>query len=375
VNAITPDLVPQPTAAQPRRQRRPWRRITAGVVAAAATAGIVVAVTHRFGGAPGTATPQSAYPTALATVTRQTLKATTQVSATLGYAGSYTVAGHAGGTITWLPATGNIVRQGGVLYRVDNGAPVYLLYGTVPAWRALSVGITGADVTQLNHDLVALGYADRASITVLGWDYFGWETQYALEILQAHLGLTQTGTLPLGQAVFLPSAIRVTAIQGGLGNPASGPVFTATSTRRVVTIALDSAQQTEVRVGDMVTITLPNGTTTPGVVSTVGTVATSSGSTTTIPVQVRLTDPQAAGTLDQAPVQVSITTATVPGALVVPVNALLAQPGGGYAVEEAVGVRRRLVSVTLGLFDDANGLVQVTGPGLAAGQRVVVPAL
>jgi hypothetical protein len=33
------------------------------------------------------------------------------------------------------------------------------------------------------------------------------------------------------------------------------------------------------------------------------------------------------------------------------------------------------VPVTLGLFDDAAGLVQVSGSGLAAGQRVVVPAL
>jgi hypothetical protein len=32
------------------------------------------------------------------------------------------------------------------------------------------------------------------------------------------------------------------------------------------------------------------------------------------------------------------------------------------------------VPVRLGLFDDAAGLVQVTGPGLAAGQRIVVPA-
>jgi hypothetical protein len=31
--------------------------------------------------------------------------------------------------------------------------------------------------------------------------------------------------------------------------------------------------------------------------------------------------------------------------------------------------------VTLGLFDDAEGKVQVSGSGLAAGQRVVVPKL
>ena len=32
-----------------------------------------------------------------------------------------------------------------------------------------------------------------------------------------------------------------------------------------------------------------------------------------------------------------------------------------------------LVAVNLGIFDDADGLVQVSGAGLAAGQRVVVP--
>jgi hypothetical protein len=35
----------------------------------------------------------------------------------------------------------------------------------------------------------------------------------------------------------------------------------------------------------------------------------------------------------------------------------------------------RLVAVTTGLFDDAEGLVQVSGAELRPGQRVVVPAL
>jgi multidrug efflux pump subunit AcrA (membrane-fusion protein) len=76
---------------------------------------------------------------------------------------------------------------------------------------------------------------------------------------------------------------------------------------------------------------------------------------------------------DQAPVQVAITTDRVPDALVVPVAALLAETGGGYAVEVVgQGGRDHLVPVSLGLFDDADGLVQVSGSGLAAGQRVVV---
>ena len=95
---------------------------------------------------------------------------------------------------------------------------------------------------------------------------------------------------------------------------------------------------------------------------------------TTIPVEVTLTDPKAAGTLDQAPVTVNITTATARSALVVPVGALLAQSSGGYAVEVVgAGDTRHLVPVTTGIFDDANGTVQVSG-ALTPGQLVVVPA-
>lgn len=86
-----------------------------------------------------------------------------------------------------------------------------------------------------------------------------------------------------------------------------------------------------------------------------------------------LTHPGAAGILDQAPVAVNITTASAKNVLVVPVGALLAQSSGGYAVEVLVtGNTRRLVPVTTGIFDDADGLVQVNG-ALAPGQRIVVP--
>jgi multidrug efflux pump subunit AcrA (membrane-fusion protein) len=157
-------------------------------------------------------------------------------------------------------------------------------------------------------------------------------------------------------------------------------VLAATPDRHVVTVPLDVSQQSEVRAGDKVTVTLPDGATTPGAVASVGAVAVTSTSgsggdtTTTIPVQVMLTDPQAAGTLDQAPVTVNITTATARGALVVPVTALVAQSTGRYVVEVVgPGNTRRWVPVTPGIFDDASGLVQVTG-ALTPGQRVVVPA-
>jgi len=186
--------------------------------------------------------------------------------------------------------------------------------------------------------------------------------------------------------VFEPGALRVRTVTASLGSPASGAVLQATSDRHQVTIALDASEQSYVKAGDEVTVTLPDGKTTPGVVSGIGTVATSSSSpggyssprsSATIPVYVKLTRLKAAGSLDQAPVTVNITTATARNVLAVPVTALLARVGGGYAVEvTSPRNTRRLVPVRVGpVFDDASGLVQVSGAGLAAGQHVVVPAL
>jgi hypothetical protein len=356
----------------------------AAVLAAAAAA---VAIADPFAGTASTrGVTGNASPASLKTVTRQDLSEQTQVSATLGYAGSYSVVNHAQGTITSLPAAGQLVTQGHVLYEV-NGRPVVLLYGSTPAYRSLSEGavasdVTGADVRELNADLVALGYVTRTELSPASGE-FSWWTKVGVERLQAALGVTQNGTLALGQVVFLPTAARVTAISATLGAPAGPgqPVMSATSTARQVSIALDAGQQSEVAVGDHVTIILPDNKNTPGVISSVGTVAAapaagSSGSSPTITVLVNPADPAATGTWSQAPVQVSITTGSVHNALVVPVDALLAQSGGGYAVE-VVGATsvHRLVPVSLGLFDDADGLVQVTGSGLAAGQHVVVPAI
>lgn len=319
-------------------------------------------------------------PPATAAVTRQDLSATTPVNATLGYAGTYAVQAQGGGTLTELPAPGQVITQGHALYTTDLTTPVVLLYGTVPDWRTLDEGVIGADVTQLNHDLVALGDADSSDIAALGWDLYSWRTHAGVAKLQSDLGIaTPSGSLAVGQVVFEPAALRVTQVAANLGGVASGPLLQATSAQQQVTVPLDASQQGEVSVGDQVTITLPDGTTTPGVVSSIGGVAVTStsgqGPSTTIPVQVRLTDPKAAAGLDQAPVTVTITTATARDALAVPVTALVAQASGGYQVEiVGPGNTRRWVAVRVGaVFDDTDGLVQVTGD-LTPGQRVVVPA-
>jgi hypothetical protein len=58
--------------------------------------------------------------------------------------------------------------------------------------------------------------------------------------------------------------------------------------------------------------------------------------------------------------------------LAVPVSALVALAGGGYAVEVVHGSARQLIAVQTGLFSDT--LVQVSGAGLVAGTNVEVPS-
>jgi hypothetical protein len=385
-------------------KRKTWVLAGAAVVAAAIATGVVVATSGVKQAAPAALER----PANTAKVEKGELSATVSLAGTLTYRAQsdgspYSVINQAQGTYTKLPELGQVISRGQVLYRVDD-SPVLLLYGSTPAYRTLSAGAAGADVAQLNADLAALGYATSAQLDPTS-SSFGPATTTAMEKLQAAVGLTPNGTLTLGQAVFEPTAVRVIALSAPLGasTQTGQTVMEATSTSRQVQVALDASQQTDMAVGDKVTITLPNNQTTPGVVSSVGTVATcppasgpggsspspagpgtdtcssgssGSSSTPTITVDVTPFDPAATGTWDQAPVRVSIATASVPNAMVVPVTALLAQSSGGYAVEVVgPGGTNHLVPVSLGLFDDADGLVQVTASELTAGQQVVVPAI
>jgi hypothetical protein len=362
-----------------------------------ATGGLAMTLAGRPAAAAGNVTRLTTVP-----VVRTGLVNTVQVSGSLGYAGSVTVVNQTAGTAyTALPPPGQVVRRGGRLYEVD-GSPVFLLYGGRPEWRALAAGVTpGPDVAQLDRNLIALGYASAATLTV-SHSYTG-ATAYAVARWQEAAGLPVTGTVPLGQVVYAPGALRVSAVPAGLGGPAAagGTVLAATSDRPVVTAQLPVSQEYLVRRGDRVTVTLPDGTTTtPGVVTSVSAVAASaggggaasgssaepssgppgsgssggggSGSSDTVPVTVRLAHPRLAGHLDQAPVTVNIVSARARNVLAVPVNALVALAGGGYAVQVVQGHAAHLTAVRTGLFGST--LVQVSGSGLQPGVRVEVPA-
>jgi len=285
-------------------------------------------------------------------------------------------------TYTALPAVGQMIDPGQALWSVD-GHPVVLLPGTLSAWRAFSPGMSpGPDVVALDQALINLG--DGAALSGASAT-FTVATATAIDALQHSLGLPQTGQLPLGSVVFAPTPVRVTAVHPQVGAPVAGgtPVLDVTSTTPVVNVALPVTQTYLVKVGDAVTVTLPDNSTADGTITAVGTVATAASNSgasngnnqpsATVNVTVALSHASAAGSLDQAPVTVNITNQSVQQVLAVPTTALLALAGGGYAVEvvDADGVHH-LVGVTTGLFDDQAGLVQVSGSGLAAGQKVVV---
>jgi len=322
-----------------------------------------------------------------------------------------------GTTYTWLPSAGTVIKQDQPVYSVSD-EPVPLLYGAIAAYRAFYVGMSdGGDVGELTHDLIALGYGGSLTQS----NHYSSATSAAVERWQRARGLPPTGEILLGQVVFEPGPIRVTSVTPTAGSPVGGggggagggsggaggsgsAVLTATGTAPVVTVDLDVTQEYLVKPGDAVSVVMPDGTTTVGGhVETVGTVATcpsgggigtgsgasngsssaggspcsaagsGSNSTPTVTVTVTLDSAPSGSAFDEAPVNVNITEDRADDVLAVPVNALLALAGGGYAVDVVTGSGQpRLVGVTTGLYSDT--MVQISGSGIAVGTRVEVPS-
>ncbi|WP_051468839.1 peptidoglycan-binding protein [Actinomadura oligospora] len=356
------------------RRRRKRIVVTVTVVLIVASGAGYYTVTAGHGGEHQ---PPASVTTGMATVTRGTLTARTSVSGTLTYAGGYQAVNQASGVITGLPRLGRVVRQGQVLYRVDGRPVVFFKGGRTPMYRDLRPGVTGPDVQELNAALAASGYDADGSIPT-GSDTYTAATAAAVRNLQDALDVRRTGRLAKGEVVFVGAAkIRITGLAVKLGGraPEGGVVLTGSSTRRQVNVDVDASLQGRLKEGQKVVITLPDGSSVGGSVASVGTVVKKApGGRSTVPVTVTPGGSRATGALDQAPVGVSITTESVEGALMVPVNALLALLGGGYGVEVVdAGGSHHLMPVTLGLFDDTAGTVQITGKGIVPGQQVVVP--
>ena len=325
---------------------------------AAALAGAVAIVAVRGGqAAPAAPAPPRL---ATATVVRTNLVTTALTGGTLGYAAARPVVNMVAGIYTWLPRPGALVRAGGVLYRVDD-TPVTLMAGPVPAWRPFGIGMTdGPDVRQLQAGLIAGHFAGGLFTTPTG--HYDLATADAVERWQAVRGLTVTGSVPLGQVVFLPTAILVGAMNVAAGEaaaPGQRP-YQVTTSQRTVTVPLNPTLPATT-VGESVSVVLPSQATVPGKITAV---SSRSG-------QLTVTPSGATGTGVNVQVQVSLAVQSARDVLAVPVSALLALAGGGYGLEVVTpSGAHRLVGVSAGLF--ASGQVQVSGPGITAGTRVVV---
>jgi hypothetical protein len=357
----------------PRRRRRSgaW---PAALLALVVLVGLVVwlALDRPGGGGEPAVEPLA---TSTAEIVRRDLVDTETFAGTLGYADARSVVGYWKGTVTALAAEGSVVRRGEQLFRVDD-RPVILMYGPVPAYRALGEDVpAGRDVRQLEQNLVRLGYDPDEEIEIDR--EFTAATAAAVERWHEDVGLPGEGIVALGEVVFLPGAQRVGQHRLGPGSPLTPgvEVLQVASTAQVVSLDLPADRQTLVTVGDTVTVELPDGRRVAATVKEVGTVAEAgvlpdgSLADPTIPVVISLEE-AAPTNLDQAPVTVYVTKEARPDALAVPVTALVALRGGGYAVEVRDGAGSRLVAVEPGLY--ADGFVEISGE-VSEGMEVVVP--
>jgi peptidoglycan hydrolase-like protein with peptidoglycan-binding domain len=330
--------------------------------------------------------PPAAAQVGTATVVRTDLANTQALAGTLGFGTPSPVTGKGTGVITELPTAGTTITRGQALYRADD-QPVVLFYGDSPLFRTLAVppagspALTGSDVTVVAQNLRALGYA-------IGYEprtgaVYTPTLAAAVKRWQQDVGTQPTGTLGVEQVVVFAGAERVGTVSARLGDPVTETVLTVTPTAKIVTVPVPATGLAGITVGVAVTIALPDGTPIPGSVTAISQSVQASvnqqanqpqdpNNPTSAPtVNVSVTPSRATdvASLVSAPVRVTFTTSVRTGVLAVPVTALLALRGGGYALQRTNGV---LIAVHTGLF--ASGMVEVSGAGVMPGLRVQTAA-
>jgi hypothetical protein len=308
-------------------------------------------------------------------------------------------------------AAGDTITNGEQLAELD-GEPLFVLTGTVPAWRDLTPGESGPDVTELQNALASLGYYDGGDTP----GYFGSATEYAVSLYYEHLGyaVPSSGGVPAADVVFLPSLpATVVAVNGTTGEQPGQPFLElAPRGSLALTGELPPAYAGQVKPGLKVTIydevtgihatgtvtdlgtatsTVPTGTLVDiGSASSSGSSSSSassgsngssssgsggsSGGTPFIPLTVHPSTPLASA-LNGENVLVTVETGQTEGpVLTVPVAAIVTTASGtSFVTVLGAHGKQTDVPVTPGISE--NGYVQVTpakSGALAAGDRVVV---
>ena len=368
--------LPGRTESSPRLSRR---RILIGAGAALLLAGAGVGTAAAVGVLPGRSRKADDNPTtftgATDEITRGDLQGETSATGTLRFSDSHALRSGFEGVVTWLPAAGTVIHAGDRLYEIGDDS-AYLMRGSIPAWRTFEPDMSkGSDVQQLQSALQAMGYFSLEPDGTFGW----WTTK-AIKAWQKDVGLEQNGTLPLGRIVFATDDLRVGSIKSRVGDRAAsdGELYDVTSTAQVVDVNIKLADQQLGVVGNKVTLHLPGAVDTTGTISSVGTPTEKSGSGDSkekervIPVTIVPDDASVTADFQEVSVTVGLPSEKRENVLSVPVGALVALSPEQFGVEVVQDDNTTTrIPVTTGLF--AAGRVEISGEGLAEGQRVVVP--
>ena len=168
------------------------------------------------------ATEYDVYPSAPSSSSSSAADTGSAASGSSSAAGSPTAGGSGAVYISKLDvAAGTTITNGRELAEID-GEPLFALTGPVPAWRDLTPGESGPDVTELQKALASLGYYDDGDTP----GYFGPATEYAVSLYYEHLGYTppSSGGVPQADVVFLPSLpATVVAVNGATGEQPGQP--------------------------------------------------------------------------------------------------------------------------------------------------------
>ncbi len=344
--------------------RRRW--LIVGVVAIAAAA-VAVTMTTRQPTTAADDSPDTSVPRETAKVTRTDLVDEEKLRGALGYGDSKVIGTDGSGIITQLPDVGTVLKQGDSVWQVDGHAGPALFYGDLPMWRALRSGVDdGADVAELEQNLTDLGFGTDVVVD----DEFDKYTSAAIKAWQDSRGFKKTGVVNPGDVVIEHGPVRVSERKAEVGAKLSPEILSVTGDQQVVELDVSLDKVGVLSPGAAVEIELPDDTRVDGSVASVGRAATvkQDGAAATVEARVSLQSP--VESLDAAPVDVIVSTPKATGVLVVPIRALVALAEGGYAVEKVSGASTQLVAVEPGAFGD--GIVEITGEGIAEGDTVVV---
>ncbi len=347
-----------------RRMRRRW--LLVGVVAIGAAAlGVTMATRQSTTAAEDS--PDTTVPRETAEVTRTDLIEEEQLRGSLGYGDSKVIGSEGSGTITELPEPGTVLNQGDAAWHVDGHVGPALFFGDLPMWRPLRSGVDdGADVAQLEQNLTDLGFGTDVVVD----EEFDRFTTAAIKAWQDSRGFRKTGVVDPSDVVIEQGPVRVAEQRGAVGDKLSPEILSVTGAQQVVDLDVSLDKVEMLSPGAPVEVELPDDTRVDGTIASIGRAATvkQEGGSATVEVNVSLVAP--VESLDAAPVDVIVSTAKATGVLVVPIRALVALAEGGYAVEKVSGATTQLVAVEPGAFGD--GIVEITGDGVAEGDSVVV---